>query len=62
MATYRIVPRQSQPGYRVDLVDSDGVRHSMLGFDTEAEAEAWVVADVEIEQLANDVTSGRDRD
>jgi hypothetical protein len=60
MATYTIVPRQSQAGYKVDVVDSDGVRHSMLGFDTEAEAQAWVDADEEVERLANDAIPSKD--
>jgi hypothetical protein len=43
MATYTILPQKE--GYQVDVVADDGSRHSMLGFDTEADALAWVEAD-----------------
>ena len=49
MATYTIVLRQRQPGYRVDIVTDEGSRHSVLGFETEAEAEAWAEADRKLE-------------
>ena len=32
------------------VVGSDGVRHTMLGFPTEADAEAWIAADLATEE------------
>ncbi len=49
MSTYRIVLRQRQPGYRVDIVSNDGTRHSVLEFETEADAQAWVQVDQGLE-------------
>jgi hypothetical protein len=54
MATYDIAPRQSQAGYKVTIIDKDGVRHTVLGFETKAEAENWIAADQDIERLAED--------
>ena len=44
MASYKII-RRPQDGFQIDVVGDDGSRHSMLGFATEAEAQAWVAAD-----------------
>ena len=49
MSTYTIVHRERQAGYRVDVVSDDGNRNSVLGFDTKAEAEAWVEADKQLD-------------
>ncbi len=46
MATYIIAPRgDPSAGYEVKVVGDTGGRHTMLGFDTKAEAEAWVAQD-----------------
>jgi hypothetical protein len=45
MATYSIVPRSDGTGFDVDVLGTDGVRHTMLGFATETEAEAWIASD-----------------
>jgi hypothetical protein len=45
MSTYAINPRPEQGEYDVHIVGSDGVRQTMLGFPTEADAEAWIAGD-----------------
>jgi hypothetical protein len=45
MTTYSILARPDGTGFNVEVVGSDGVRHTMLGFATEAEAEAWIASD-----------------
>jgi hypothetical protein len=49
MATYTVMQRKRQPGYRVEVVSDDGSRHTILGFDTEAEAQAWIEQDRRLE-------------
>ena len=49
MSVYTIVHRERQTGYRVDVIGDDGSRNSVLGFDTEADAEAWIEADKQME-------------
>jgi hypothetical protein len=51
MSTYAINLRPEQGEYEVRVVGSDGVRHTILGFPTEADAEAWIVADQAREPL-----------
>ena len=43
--TYMIVDRGDGAGYNVELTDAIGVRHTMLGFETEAEARVWIEQD-----------------
>jgi hypothetical protein len=50
MAKYTVLPRQRQPGYKVEVVAGNGARHTVLGFETEADARAWVEADQKLEQ------------
>jgi hypothetical protein len=45
MSTYTINPRPEQGEWEVYVVGSDGVRQTMLGFPTEADAEAWIAGD-----------------
>ena len=45
MQTYMIVDRGDGAGYNVELTDAIGVRHTMLGFETEAEAQVWIEHD-----------------
>jgi hypothetical protein len=47
MATYTIVPpkRPQQAGYIIQIVGDDGARHTMLGFDSEEQAEEWIPLD-----------------
>jgi hypothetical protein len=50
MSTYVVLPRQRQPGYKVEVVTDSGTRHTILGFKTEADAYAWVEADRKLEE------------
>jgi hypothetical protein len=50
MSTYVVLPRQRQPGYKVEVVTDSGTRHTILGFETEEDAYAWVEADRKLEQ------------
>ena len=45
MACYTVLPRQRQPGYKVEVLGDDGARHTILGFTTETEAKAWIAFD-----------------
>jgi hypothetical protein len=55
MATYTIIPRSGGDGYDVVVVGADGVRQTMLGFETEAAAQEWIAHD----QALNDRVDGR---
>jgi hypothetical protein len=45
MATYVVMPRQRQSGFKIEIVGDDGVRNTILGLASEAEAEAWIIED-----------------
>ncbi len=45
MTTYTIIPATDGSGFRIGVVGHDGSRHTMLGFDSREEAEAWVIRD-----------------
>jgi hypothetical protein len=45
MATYSVVFREDRSGYDVLVQDDDGGRHRILGFTTEAAAQAWILDD-----------------
>jgi hypothetical protein len=55
MATYNILARSDGTGFDVEVVGTNGVRHTMLGFATQTEAEAWIISDRLMEKA-----SGRD--
>ena len=44
-ATYAITSRADLTGFDIAVVAADGSRHTMLGFKTKAEAEAWIQED-----------------
>jgi hypothetical protein len=50
MSTYIVVRQRDQPAYRIDIVEDNGNRRSVLGFTTCAEAEAWIQADKKLDQ------------
>jgi hypothetical protein len=50
MSTYTIMPRRRQSGYKVEVITDGGSRHTLLGFETEAEAAGWAKADKEQER------------
>jgi hypothetical protein len=45
MATYTIIPNPDGTGFNISIAGSDGARQTMLGFESEAEAEAWIARD-----------------
>ena len=45
MASYTVIQKVDQPGFQVAIVGSDGVRQTILGFATQADAEAWISRD-----------------
>ncbi len=45
MAIYTIIPASDGSGFHIGVVGHDGTRHTMLGFESIAEAEAWIVHD-----------------
>jgi hypothetical protein len=45
MAAYTVVPAVDRTGFHVAIQGSDGVRQTILGFETSVEAEAWIEHD-----------------
>jgi hypothetical protein len=46
MATYTVTPSETDSdGFDVQIVGNDGVRQTMLGFKTKADAETWIIED-----------------
>ena len=45
MTQYIIVPNGDGSGFNIAVSGANGARQTMLGFSTEAEAEAWIVND-----------------
>ena len=45
MATYTILPKPNQAGFDVAVKGADGVRQTMLGFETEEQARTWIKQD-----------------
>jgi hypothetical protein len=43
--TYTVIPKVDHTGFHVAIVGSNGVRQTILGFETRAEAEAWIWRD-----------------
>jgi hypothetical protein len=44
MTIYSIVLHSDGIGFNIDIVGDDGVRQTMLGFTSEAQAQAWIGA------------------
>ena len=42
MATYTVVHGVDRTGFHVAIQGSDGIRQTILGFETRVEAEAWI--------------------
>jgi hypothetical protein len=43
MASFTISARADQDGFEIEVVDRDGAPQTIFGFETLAEAEAWLV-------------------
>ena len=50
MATYTIVRRTGDVGFDVSVIGSDGARQKILNFQTEAEAEGWIIQDEQLDR------------
>jgi hypothetical protein len=42
---YTIIPKVDQTGFDVAIVGNDGARQTLLGFETQADAETWIAWD-----------------
>jgi hypothetical protein len=51
MTKYSITPNGDGTGFNISIAGSDGTRQTMLGFESEAEAEAWIVQDRRLSEL-----------
>jgi hypothetical protein len=45
MVTYTIIPRPDKSGFDIAIIGEDGARQTMLDFNTEADARAWIAQD-----------------
>jgi hypothetical protein len=45
MTTYIIIPTDNGSSFNIGVAGSNGARQTMLGFASEAEAEAWISQD-----------------
>jgi hypothetical protein len=45
MTQYIIVPNGDGSGYNIAVSGANGARQTMMGFSSEAEAEAWIAQD-----------------
>jgi hypothetical protein len=45
MDTYTVILKVDCTGFHVAIVGSNGVRQTLLGFETRADAEAWILRD-----------------
>ena len=43
--TYAVTPSQSGTSFQIAIVSDNGARQTMLGFETEADAETWIEED-----------------
>ena len=53
MASYAITVRGDPAGFDVEIVARDGVRQTMIGFKTQADAEAWIVRDARLNRMTD---------
>ena len=45
MVTYTIIPKVDETGFHVAIVGGDGTRQTLLGFETQADAQACIAWD-----------------
>jgi hypothetical protein len=51
MTKYTILPRGDGTGFNISIAGSDGARQTLLGFESEAEAEAWILRDKRMSEI-----------
>lgn len=59
MSKYTIVARPDKTGFDVAIQGSNGVRQSILGFQTEASAEDWIRQDQRLNLAADPFSLSR---
>jgi hypothetical protein len=58
MSIYTILPVSDGIGFNIGIAGSNGARQTILGFKSEAEAEAWISQDKRLNEAANPFQSG----
>jgi hypothetical protein len=53
MSTYTVLPVNDGSGFNVGVAGNNGARQTILGFKSEAEAEAWILQDKRLNTAAN---------
>ncbi len=53
MTTYTITPTTDGSGFQIGVAGSNGARHTMLGFASRSEAEAWIQQDMRLSDGAD---------
>jgi hypothetical protein len=61
MATYTIIPRPGGDGFDIALIGDNGARQTMLGFASEADAKAWVEANMRMDKQQDAADGNRAR-
>jgi len=58
MSTYTIMALGDGSGFNIGVAGSDGARQTILGFESEADVEAWIVQDKRLHAAANPFFAG----
>jgi hypothetical protein len=58
MSIYTIIPLNDGAGFNIGVAGTNGARQTILGFTTEAEAEAWILQDKRLNVAASPFFSG----
>jgi hypothetical protein len=53
MTIYSIIPGDDGCSFNIAIAGSNGARQTMLGFPTEAEAQAWISQDKRLDRAPN---------
>jgi hypothetical protein len=59
MTKYTVVTQADEHGFDVRIEDQNGASRTILGFETEVDAEAWIRQDERLERAANPFSSLR---
>jgi hypothetical protein len=51
MTKYTITPNDDSSGFNISIAGSNGARQTMLGFQSEAEAKAWILHDKRLSEV-----------
>jgi hypothetical protein len=58
MSTYTILPVGDGSGFNIGVAGLNGARQTILGFKSEADAEAWIVQDKRLNEAASPFVNG----